>query len=118
MKEAGDENYKRIHPIDLFYHGTLEDLYPDLDTENHWHEELLERLKLEKKFDMEENEPLCKNEVPAEGIVIRKCADTALRASKLKSNAFFLAESIRMDEGDLDCELLEGYDTDEKTFDL
>lgn len=120
MKENGDENWKRIHPIDLFYHGTLEDLYPTIDTENHWHENVLEALKNEKKFDMEENEPLCKNKVPAEGFVLRKYKDTVLRASKLKCNSFLVGEMIRMDAGEVDVEMTAGYggdtSTEEKTY--
>lgn len=112
MKKAGDENWKRIHPIDLFYHGTLEDLYPDLDTENHWHENLLERMKHDERFDMEKNEPLCKNEVPCEGIVIRKAHDTVLRADKLKCAAFLIGEALRMDKGEVDIEMSAGYGDD------
>ena len=113
MKEAGDENYKRIHPIDLLYHGTLEDLYPDLDTENHWHEDVLEKLKSETKFDMELDEPLCKNKVPAEGIVLRKSFDNVLRASKLKTNSFLIGESLRVSENDfVDVEMAASYGDD------
>lgn len=110
MKNREDENWKRIHPIDIFYHGTLEDLYPDLDTENHWHENLLEKMKYDERFDMEKNEPLCKNEVPAEGIVIRKSFDTVLRASKLKCAAFLIGESLRVESSDfVDIEMAAGY---------
>jgi hypothetical protein len=113
MKEAGDENWNRIHPIDILYHGTLEDLYPDLDTEKHWHDNLLEKLKNDKEhFGMEENEPLCINQVPREGFVLRKDNDTLLRAEKLKTNAFLFGESIRMTEGDVDVEMIEGYSTE------
>ena len=111
MKEAGDENWKRIHPIDLIYHGTLEDLYPDIDTETHWHDTLLKRMKNDKEhFGMEENEPLCKNEVPREGLVIRKANDTILRASKLKCDAFLIGEAIRVEQSDfVDIEMAAGY---------
>ena len=42
------------------------DIYPELDTENHWHENLLDKLKNDKEhFGMEEFEPLCTyNSVP------------------------------------------------------
>ena len=110
MKEAGDENWKRIHPIDLLYHGTLEDLYPDLDTENHWHEALLERMKNDKEhFGMEENEPLCNNEVPREGFCLRKCNDERLECFKLKTIAFGLKEALVYDSGAVDIEAAEGY---------
>ena len=113
MKEAGDENYKRIHPIDLLYHGTLEDLYPSLDTENHWHETVLEALKNDKEhFGMEENEPLCNNEVPREGFCLRKVGDTTLECFKLKSYAFALKESLVYDSGVVDIEAAAGYGDD------
>ena len=110
MKEAGDETWKQIHPIDLLYHGPLDELYPDLDTENHWHENLLERMKTDERFDMEKNEPLCKNEVPCERIVIRKFGDTILRADKLKCAAFLLGEALRVESSDFqDIEMVQGY---------
>ena len=115
MKEAGDENWKRIHPIDLLYHGTLEDLYPDLDTENHWHEAVLERMKNDKEhFGMEEPEPLCKKfpDSPREGFVLRKVGDTVLRAEKLKSVSFTLKEALVYDSGAVDIEAVEGYADD------
>lgn len=110
MKSANDDNWKRIHPIDLLYHGPLEDLYPELDTENHWHENLLKRMKDDERFDMEKNEPLCINEVPCEGIVIRKANDSVLRADKLKCTAFLIGEALRVDSGDfVDVEMAQGY---------
>jgi hypothetical protein len=113
MQDANDDNWKRIHPIDLLYHGTLEDLYPDLDTENHWHENLLERMKNDERFDMEKNEPLCKNQVPCEGIVIRKYGDTVLRADKLKCAAFLIGEALRVESNDFqDVEMMQGYGDD------
>ena len=112
MRSAEDENWKRIHPIDLLYHGTLEELYPELDTESHWHENLLEKLKNDKEhFGMEENEPMNTHypESPREGICIRKEGDKIPACSKLKCYSFFLGESIRMDNGDVDAEMEEGY---------
>ena len=111
MRANEDENYKKIHPIDILYKGTLEGLYPDLDTSIHWHEELLERMKNDKEhFGMEMNEPLCtNNEVPREGICIRKCNDERLECFKLKCYSFHIAEDIRMSENDVDIEMAEGY---------
>ena len=110
MKDANDENWNRIQPIDLLYHGTLEDLYPELDTENHWHDELLKKMKEDERFYMEKNDPICKNKVPCEGIVIRKYGDTVLRADKLKCNAFLIGEALRVDSGDFqDIEMVQGY---------
>lgn len=112
MKDNMDENYKKIHPIDLLYHGTLEDLYPDLDTENHWHESLLERMKNDKEhFGMEEPESLCKKfpDSPREGFVLRVCGDSVLRAEKLKCTSFKLKEALVYDSGSVDIEAAEGY---------
>ena len=51
---------KNVMFLTILYHGALKDLYPDLDVTNHWHENLLERLKNDKEnFLMEEKEPLC-----------------------------------------------------------
>lgn len=111
MKANNDENWKKIHPIDILYHGTLEELYPDLDTENHWHENLLEKLKNDKEhFGMEENEPLCTyHQVPREGICVRKYADPIRECYKLKTVSFKLGEAIRYDSNDVDIEAVEGY---------
>ena len=111
MQEANDENWKRIKPIDILYHGTLADLYPEIDTENHWHENVLEAMKNDKvHFGMEDDEPLCQyNKVPREGVCLRKFNDTILECFKLKTNSFLLGEVIRMDEGDVDIEMAEGY---------
>lgn len=112
MKERGDENWKKIHPIDLLYHGTLGDLYPEIDSTNHWHENVLEKLKNDKEhFGMEENEPLCTyHQVPREGFVLRKEGSKQPSAWKLKCYSFFLGESIRYDdENYVDIETQESY---------
>lgn len=118
MKEANDENWKRIHPIDILYHGTLADLYPDVDTESHWHENILEKLKNDKEhFGMEEYEPLCLYEkVPREGIVIRIDDDPIAEAFKLKTTSFKLGEALLYDDANyVDIEVQQGdYDTVEE----
>ena len=111
MKEAGDANYNRIHPINLVYQGTLGDLYPNIDTNSHWHENVLDALKNDKlRFGMEADEPLCtEHKVPREGICVRKHGDKVRECFKLKTVAFALGEAIRMDEGDVDMEMAVGY---------
>lgn len=102
----------RIHPIDIFYHGTLKDLYPDLDVNEHWHANLLERMKNDKiLFGMEENEPMCRNAVPREGIVIRIDDDVINEAFKLKCLKFLGKEAKEMDKGTTsDSEMAERYE--------
>lgn len=105
MYEKSDPNVHRILPINILYHGTLKDLYPDLDTENHWHENLLEKMKNDKeRFGMEENELLCHNKVPREGICIRKFNDPLRECFKLKTQSFKLKEALQYDEGEVDIE--------------
>ena len=100
MKESGDEDWKRIHPIDILYHGTLGDLYPDVDKDNHWHEKVLDKLKNDKEhFGMEDYEPMCTDcKVPREGIVLRIDDDPINEAFKLKTTSFALGEAIRYDD--------------------
>ena len=111
MKEAGDDNWKRIHPIDILYHGTLSDLYPEIDEDNHWHENVLDKLKNDKDhFGMEDYEPLCVGcKVPREGIVLRIDDDPITEAFKLKTTSFALGEALLYDDVNyLDIEVQQG----------
>ncbi len=111
MKDNNDENWKRIHPIDILYHGTLGDLYPDVDESEHWRENVLEKMKNDKEhFGMEEYEPLCLyQKVPREGIVIRIDDDPVSEAFKLKTTAFALGEAVLYDDDDYqDIEVQQG----------
>lgn len=116
MKENNDENWRLIHPIDILYHGTLEDLYPNIDTETHWHDNVLEAMKNDTEhFGMEELEPLCKYyKSPREGIVLRIEGDLIRESFKLKCTKFLKAEGELMDvlttSGDsADIEMIEAY---------
>ena len=101
-----------IMPFPLLYFGKLKDLYPDVSTTEHWHENVLELLKNEKKFGMEENEPLCKTKVPREGFVLRKANDPVSEAWKLKTDKFKFREAKLVDAGEVDIEMEEGYSQD------
>jgi len=95
----------KIKPITILYHGRLGDLYPDLDTEHHWQESLLERLENDKqRFGMEMNEPMCNKCVPREGVVIRIENDEKAEAFKLKTEAFRIRERKQYDAGEVDME--------------
>ena len=86
--------------LDIVYSGKLMDLYPDISVETHWHANVLARMKNDKdKFLMEEDEPMCKNKVPREGIVIRKTNDIHARAWKLKCQKHYARECKENDEG-------------------
>ena len=86
--------------LNIVYYGRLGDLYPDLDPKNHWHSNLLARMKTDKdRFKMEMNEPMCKNKVPREGIVVRIVGDPLARAWKLKCQSHYARECKENDEG-------------------
>lgn len=94
-----------IYPIPILYNGTLKDLYPEIDT--NWHENVLEALKVEKRFGMEENEPLNKKAMPREGIVVRIDKDKIPRAFKLKCIKYIEKESKNVDKGEVDIEMIQ-----------
>lgn len=94
-----------LMPLNILYHGPLKYMYPDLDVENHFHENLLERMKNDKTMLlMEKNEPMCKNKVPREGVVIRIDDDICPRAWKLKSKAHYNLEALAHDNDEVDME--------------
>jgi hypothetical protein len=54
------EYANRIIFFETLYHGKFADLYPDLNPESEtWYDDVLYRMKNEKKWHMEEKEPLC-----------------------------------------------------------
>lgn len=95
----------KIMPITILYNGKFKDLYPDVEINDNWHKNVLERMKNDKTtFLMEEKEPMCKNKVPREGIVIRKNGDMFARAWKLKTKAHYSLECKANDNGEVDIE--------------
>lgn len=98
-----------IMEFPLLYHGTLKDFYPSISTTEHWHENVLENLKTEKRFGMEEDEPMCRTKVPREGFVLRKANDPISESWKLKTDSFKFREAKQMDAGEVDIEMQEGY---------
>lgn len=110
-KDGKPEIANRIRPLDIFYHGKLRDLYPDLAVDDNWHANLLERMKNDtENFGMEGNEPMCRNTVPREGIVIRIDDDPVAEAFKLKCLKFLGKEAKQIDKGYVDPESKERYE--------
>lgn len=103
MRESEEMN-NLLHPIDILYHGTLAELYPEIDTTSEdWASNVYHSLSNDKEhFGMEENEPLCKNEVPREGICIRIDDDKRTECFKLKTQSFKFKEAILVDSGEVD----------------
>jgi hypothetical protein len=85
-----------LNYVHVFYHGKAGEMHNMLDPELHWNERfvtLLEQTYNEKKCFM------CVNDVPEEGIVVRKEKLFGFEAYKLKSFAFLEYETKLLDEG-------------------
>lgn len=101
---------ERIMPFTHLYHGTLADLYPHIDKANHWNENILEALKMDRlMFGMELDEPLCKTKVPREGICVRIANDPVKECFKLKCLTFLGKEAKEIDKGEVDIEMMDNY---------
>lgn len=98
-----------IHIIDVVFEGKLTELYPHIPVDENWHENILEAMKIDARFGMEKDEPMCVHKVPREGIVLRKNDDPIKEAYKLKCVAFYEAEGKKMDKGKVDGEMIQGY---------
>ncbi len=86
-----------------FYYGQAKDLF-DLKVDDQWHDNFLQMMMttyLEKKCD------LCKNDVWAEGVILRKDVPHEWDAFKLKSFNFLGYETALLDKGEVDMETQE-----------
>ena len=90
-------------PVEELYYGYAKDLYPDLDTTQHWQENFIDRLANDKNFYMELDSPDCSNKVPHEGVVIKK-EDMIPAATKLKCWGFLNKEQQQLDAGEANIE--------------
>lgn len=99
----------KIIPIPILFNGTLQDLYPEIDTQIHWRENVLDALKNDKRFYMEMDEPMNNIKAPREGIVIRIDGDPVAEAFKLKCIKFLEKESKQIDKGIIDTEMSNNY---------
>lgn len=86
-----------------WYYGFAKDLYPDLNFDEHWNENFLQKLANDKEFYMECNSPTCANKVPHEGIVI-KMENMKSEAFKLKCFKFLDKEGKALDAGEVNIE--------------
>lgn len=53
------------------WHGRLKAFYPNLTNDEDWNTNVLDLLKLDRRLKLNVKEPLCKNNVVREGVVIR-----------------------------------------------
>jgi hypothetical protein len=96
-----------LQPVKELYYGRARDLYTELSTENHWHENFLEKMMNEKRWNMEENDRSCLNSVAFEGVVLRREV-SYIDVYKLKCKRFLVGESKFLDSGEMDVETSEG----------
>lgn len=101
----------KVRPIDILYHGTLADLYPEINVTEHWNANVLKAMANDTvHFAMELDEPLCHNKVPREGIVLRIDNDEKAEAFKLKTLVFLdKQDAAAMDAGEVDMEMQGAY---------
>lgn len=108
-KEVADH----LMPLNKVFSGELQELVPfqvgaEFDEEAYdaalkdWRVALY--AKLQESFGLEKDEPMCKNKVPREGIVIRRRGDRIPSAIKLKSNAHYELAKVAHDKGVADIE--------------
>ena len=95
----------RLMPPTILYIGQAKSVFSDIPVDDNWRANFLNALKTSYDWiGMEKNEPLCKNKVPREGIVIRIVHDKFPRAWKLKSKAHYALATKMHDNNEVDIE--------------
>lgn len=90
-----------VRSVPIIYYGKAKDYVPELDTNNHWHENLLAHI--EKDLVEIGKCKFSKNTVENEGIVLRR-ENLIPVPYKLKQLSFIMKESQAMDKGVVDIE--------------
>lgn len=92
-----------LHHVHELYYGYTKNLF-DLDTKTHWHENFIDKLR---ETYLEKRSVLCNNNVPEEGIVLRREVSN-IDVYKLKANSFLQRESANLDKEIIDIESQQG----------
>jgi hypothetical protein len=93
-----------LEAVRQLYYGYAFQLYPEIVNEvDTWNDSFLQKLANDKDFYMECNSPICINEVPHEGIVI-KIENMKSEAFKLKCFRFLDKEGKSLDKGESNIE--------------
>ncbi|HNC56713.1 MAG TPA: RNA ligase family protein [Leptospiraceae bacterium] len=105
------KKYPELKHVPEYYFGSAEDFYfRFVNTET---KEMSSRFAddifqfLQKAYNMEKRCEFCANDVPAEGLVVRRDGKHTFEAYKLKAKAFLLKESEDLDKNVVDTELME-----------
>lgn len=97
-----------VNACPSIYYGRAGSMFSDLDEEaEDWNAQFLNHLQRYFVFDQDCH--LCKNKVPAEGIVLR-VEGTEINNFKLKSFRFYKWESKQLDSGEADMESAESLE--------
>ena len=93
----------------VHYSGKAKDLYPDLNVEEHWHENFLNCLI---KNYLEKDCIFCKSKpkIPAEGVILRVDKPNVWEVYKLKSFRFLMQETAELDKNQVDIETEESLE--------
>lgn len=92
-----------VNAVPELYYGYVHDLFPDIDyTDREWRDKFLGLLK--EQYVEGKACYMCKNKVPAEGIVLRIDNSLTPKSYKLKNTAFLLHESKELDTGVINIE--------------
>jgi hypothetical protein len=90
-----------LEMVPELYYGRAKDLYPEISTDDHWHQNLLEKLMSDY---LEKDCEICTNPgIPDEGICLRKDVFDC-EIFKLKSFRFFEWETKQLDNNVFDIE--------------
>lgn len=109
IAQLPEDKKKFLEPIPMCYIGSVGYLIGDFECDRFVAtEKLIDALK--SRWHMEKSEPLCKNQVPREGLVVRITDDAAARAFKLKTDAFRVKEAKLISAGEVDQEMDETYE--------
>jgi hypothetical protein len=96
--------------VPVFYQGKAKDLFPELNVNEHWHENFLEKLK--EKYT-EKDCYMNAAGTPEEGIILT-IDGNFFNAFKLKSLRFLERESAELDKGEVDTETQESVTNNEQ----
>lgn len=98
-----------LNSVPEYYYGYAKDLFPEISVTEHWNEDFLSKLT---EVYLEKDCEVCVNEVPGEGIVVRR-EDLEVDAYKHKSFRFKEWESKQLDSGEVDLETQESEQIEE-----
>lgn len=108
LVESHPELADKVLFLNFVHYGRFGDMYKDIPEDENWNKNILAQMKADRDLIlMEEDEPMCKNKVPREGIVIRIVGDKISRSWKLKSLRHYSKEAEQHDKSEVDMEEIE-----------